>query len=240
MNTQIGERAFILAAGLGKRMRPLTNDRPKPLIKVGGKALIDYAADALVQAQVTQAVVNAHYLADQIDAWAGTITGLALTVSDERAALLETGGGIVKALPLLGRAPFFVMNGDGFWIEGKTPALTRLKQAWDDAAMDCLLLLSPLERTRGLEGKGDFHMDGAHRLSRRNDPGRQAFAYIGAFLVHPRLFASAPTGAFSMNLLWDKAIVQGRLFGLVHDDLWLHVGTPDAVAMAETILATRS
>ncbi len=231
-----GETAFILAAGLGNRMRPLTNDRPKPLIKVGGQALVDYAMDALRLANVSRAVVNAHYFADQIDDWAANVRGIDITVSDERAKLLDTGGGIKKALPFLGASPFFVLNSDGFWLETGVPALTRLREAWDDANMDCLLLLCPVAKALGFDGAGDFHIDGRGRLERPRTTTLPLYAYIGAYLVHPRLFADVAGGAFGMNQLWDKAIAQGRLFGLVHDGLWLHVGTPEAVAMAEAHL----
>jgi N-acetyl-alpha-D-muramate 1-phosphate uridylyltransferase len=233
---RIGETAFILAAGLGSRMRPLSNDRPKPLINVGGQALIDHAIDALRRAGVSRAVVNAHYHADQIDDWASRTKGIDITVSDERARLLDTGGGIKKALPQLGTSPFFVLNSDGFWLDSEVPALTRLRDAWDDNSMDCLLLLCPVEKAIGFDGPGDFHIDGDCRLVRRNTSGLPLYAYIGAYLVHPRLFAGVAEEAFGMNRLWDKAIAQRRLFGLVHDGLWLHVGTPDSVAMAEAHL----
>ncbi len=235
----VGETAFILAAGLGNRMRPLTNDRPKPLIKVGGQALIDYAVDALRRANVSRAVVNAHYCADQIDGWASRARDIKISVSDERAQLLDTGGGIKKALPQLGMSPFFVLNSDGFWLETKVPALTRLRAAWDDSSMDCLLLLCPVEKALGFDGAGDFHIDAEGRLARRRTSALPLYAYIGAYLVHPRLFAGVAEEAFGMNRLWDKAIAAGRLFGLVHDGLWLHVGTPDAVAMAEAHLKNR-
>jgi N-acetyl-alpha-D-muramate 1-phosphate uridylyltransferase len=232
----VGETAFILAAGRGSRMRHLTNDRPKPLIKVGGQALIDYATDALRRAGVSRAVVNTHYHADQIDDWASRTKGVDITVSDERARLLDTGGGIKEALPLLGTSPFFVLNSDGFWLETRVPALARLRETWDDNSMDCLLLLCPVEKAMGYDGAGDFHIDADGRLARRNTSGLPLFAYIGAYLVHPRLFAGVAEEAFGMNRLWDRAIAQRRLFGLVHDGLWLHVGTPEAVAMAEAHL----
>jgi N-acetyl-alpha-D-muramate 1-phosphate uridylyltransferase len=228
----IGHHGIVLAAGLGQRMRPLTTTTPKPLIEVGGKALIDYAVEALIKAGVQKAVVNAHYLADQIETWAQAVIGLDVIISDERAAVLETGGGIAQALPLLGRDPFFVLNGDGFWIEDGRPALARLRSAWDDADMDCLLLVSPLAQTTGFDGPGDFTLDAAGRLARRATQSAP-FAYIGGYLVHPRLFDGAPLGKFSMNQLWDKAISRGRLFGLEHKGHWFHVGTPEAIALAE-------
>jgi N-acetyl-alpha-D-muramate 1-phosphate uridylyltransferase len=233
MSVDTGRSAFILAAGYGKRMRPLTETRPKPLIEVNGKALIQYALDALQHSAVKRAVVNAHYLGDQIVAWARSPHDITIDVSDERDALLDTGGGIRKALPMLGDEPFFVLNSDGFWIDRGIPALDRLREAWDDDTMDCLLLICPLEHCRGFDGKGDFHIGGDGRLERRTDPVREVFAYIGAYLVHPRIFASASEGAFSMNVLWNGAIARKRLFGIVHHGLWLHVGTPEAIALAE-------
>jgi MurNAc alpha-1-phosphate uridylyltransferase len=234
----IGETAFILAAGLGTRMRPLTDTMPKPLITVGGKRLIDHAVEAAKAASVKKAVVNAHYFAGQIEAWSRNVRGLEIAVSDEREALLDTGGGICKALPLLGREPFFVLNSDGLWIDRDVPALVSLRQFWRDDAMDCLLLLSPLDMAFGYDGTGDFHMENDGRLVRRKDSTRQAYAYIGGYLVHPRLFNGAGLAKFSMNVLWDKAIAQKRLFGLRHEGVWLHVGTPEAVAMAEAHLAS--
>jgi N-acetyl-alpha-D-muramate 1-phosphate uridylyltransferase len=229
------ESAMILAAGLGKRMLPLTANKPKPLIEVAGKRLIDYAADALGEASVSNIVVNAHYFADQIESWAKTKPEV--TISDERDALLETGGGIAKALPLLDRKPFFVMNGDGFWMEQGTPALQRLAEAWRDDDMDSLLLVTPLQRTTGFEGRGDFTIDAEGRLTRLTAPSPEAVVYIGAYVVHPRLFAEAPRGAFSMNLLWSRAVEHGRLYGLIHAGHWFHVGTPEAVSLAEKGMA---
>lgn len=227
--------AMVLAAGLGLRMRPLTLSRPKPLVEVKGQALIDHGMDRLRAAGVRRAVVNVHYLPEQLEAWAARQTAPEVVVSDERGAVLDTGGGIVKALPLLGDAPFFVLNSDSFWMDGGEPALARLAAAWDGRAMDCLILLCDLKRTVGYDGRGDFVADADGRLTRgAGAPG--TLAYIGGYLVHPRLFAGAPAGKFSMNLLWDRAIAQHRLFGLEHDGLWLHVGTPDAIALAEAAM----
>ncbi len=230
----IGHHAMILAAGMGRRMRPLTDVVPKPLIRVAGKPLIDYALDAARSAHVSDVVVNVHYRAAQIENWCAGVASPTLVISDERDALLETGGGIAKALPLLGRDPFYVLNGDGFWTEFETPALVRLREAWRDDLMDCLLLLSPLSRTTGFDGRGDFTMAEDGRLSRLNAPSPDAVAYIGGYLVHPRLFDGINVENFSMNRLWDKAISRGRLFGLEHSGWWFHVGTPEAIALAET------
>jgi N-acetyl-alpha-D-muramate 1-phosphate uridylyltransferase len=232
--------AMVLAAGLGTRMRPLTNSIPKPLVKVDGKALIAYAMDRLREAEVQTAVVNGHYLAEQIEHWCHEQTKPPAVFSDERDAILDTGGGIARALPLLGDTPFYVLNADCFWVDGPVPALHRLAAAWDNATMDCLLLLCDPARTTGYDGTGDFVRNEAGRIARaRHRPDGKALAYIGGYIVHPRLFAMAPQGAFSMNVLWDKAIETGRLFGLAHDGHWLHVGTVDAIGEAEAWLRRR-
>lgn len=232
------DTAMLMAAGLGKRMRPLTATRPKPLVEVAGRALIDHALDRVRAAGIRRVVVNVHYLADQLEAHLRRgARDLDVAISDERAALLETGGGVVKALPLLGEAPFFVANADNLWIDGPADTFRLLASRWDGAAMDALLLVVPQARATCHRGAGDFHMDAAGRLSRRR-PGRVApFVYTGIQLAHPRLFADAPLGAFSTNLLWDRAIAAGRLFGLVHQGLWFDVGTPAAVPVAEAVLA---
>jgi MurNAc alpha-1-phosphate uridylyltransferase len=235
MSEVIGSHAMILAAGFGVRMRPLTNDRPKPLIEVAGKALIDYGLDRLREAGVQKAVVNGHYRAEQILQWSQRQSAPEVLFSDEQAEILDTGGGIAKALPLLGHRPFFVINSDSFWLDGRVPALSRLRAAWDDAAMDCLLLLCHVDRTIGYDGRGDFQLGRDGRLTRQQGPG--ALAYIGGYLVHPRLFAGAVVKSFSMNVLWDKAISEGRLHGIAHSGKWFHVGTPAAVALAEAELA---
>lgn len=233
----LGETAMVLAAGFGQRMRPLTLTRPKPLVEVAGKALIDYGFERLAAAKVQHAVVNVHYLPDQIEAWAARQKTPRITISDERAEILDTGGGIAHALPLLGKAPFFVINSDSFWVDEGAPALDRLRTAWDDARMDCLLLLSALGRTVGYDGKGDFVRDADGRLARRSThPEGTPLVYSGAYLVAPRLFEGAPQGKFSMNILWDKAIEAGRLFGIEHTGRWLHVGTPEAIPLAEAAL----
>ena len=230
-------RAMILAAGLGTRMRPLTETTPKPLVKVGGMPLIDHAMRPLRAHGVKRVVVNMHWLAGQIADWARRQSPPpSIILSDERDMLLETGGGLNKALPLLaageGEAPFFVLNSDSFWLESGAPALKRLEQAWDDAAMDCLVLTCPLERAVGYSGGGDFII-GEGGLVRRapGQPGAQVFT--GVYVVHPRLFADAPRGPFSMNLLFDRAMAAARMYGISHDGPWLHVGTPQAIGEAE-------
>lgn len=231
-----GSRAMVLAAGYGQRMRPLTLTRPKPLVEVAGKPLIDYGFDRLRAAGVEEAVVNVHYLPEQIEAWAKRQAAPRIVIADERAEILDTGGGVARALPCLGADPFFVINSDSFWVDDGIPALDRLRAAWDDQAMDCLLLLSPLARTVGYDGKGDFVRGADGRLARRARAEGTPLAYIGGYLVAPRIFAGAPDGAFSMNLLWDRAIAAGRLFGVEHTGRWLHVGTPEAIGLAEAAL----
>jgi MurNAc alpha-1-phosphate uridylyltransferase len=232
------KRAMILAAGLGKRMRPLTVTTPKPLIEVNGRPLIDYGLDRLERAGVEETVVNVHYLADQVERHIGRRRRPPLvSISDERDRLLDTGGGVVKALPRLGPAPFYLLNSDSFWIEGARPNLDWLAAGWRDDAMDAVLLVAATVRAVGYTGRGDFRMDPAGRLIRRAEREVAPFVYAGAAILHPRLFADAPAGAFSLNTLFDRAIENGRLFGVRLDGLWLHVGTPDAIAEAELTIA---
>ena len=236
MTGGVGRRAMILAAGLGLRMRPLTETTPKPLIELAGQPLIAYALDRLRAAGVDKVVVNVHWLPEQVEAWAGKQGGPPIVISDERNLLLDTGGGIARALPLLGNDPFFVLNSDSLWIEGAKPALSRMREAWHAADMDGLLLLSATAQTVGYAGQGDFRMDGNGRLARRPGGEVAPFVFAGCHLAHPRLFAGAPAGPFSMNLLWDRALAAGRLHGIRHDGTWLHVGTPEAIGPAERAL----
>ena len=227
---KIGQRAMILAAGLGTRMRPLTDVTPKPLIKVAGKPIIEYGFDRLREIALSVAVVNVHYLPDQIINWCQSFDNPKTIISDESHTILDTGGGIANALKHLGSAPFFVLNSDCFWIDKGEPALQRLRNLWNDEKMDCLLLVCDPKHTTGYDGDGDFIIATDGRLTRQR---HNASVYIGAYLVHPRLFKLAPTGKFNMNLLWDEAIKQGRLYGIAHHGHWLHVGTPDAISKAE-------
>ena len=229
-------RAMLLAAGLGRRMRPLTATAPKPLIEVHGKALIDHALDRLAEAGVETAVVNVHYLADLLEAHLARRTRPAIVVSDEREALLDTGGGIRKALGHFADAPFFLTNTDGIWLEGARPNLRRLAEAWDAARMDALLLLASTATSVGYDGAGDFVMSPEGRLQRRAEREVAPFVYAGVAILHPRLFAGAPDGAFSLNLPLDRAIERERLWGLRLDGLWMHVGTPAAVKQAEATI----
>jgi MurNAc alpha-1-phosphate uridylyltransferase len=229
-------RAMVLAAGLGTRMRPLTNTRPKPLVTVGGKALIDHVLDRLASAGVGTAVVNVHHFADQIERHLVHRTAPEIVISDERNLLLDTGGGVVKALPLLGNAPFFHLNADTIWIDGVRPNLVRLAEGFDPARMDALLLLAATSGSIAYGGRGDFLMAPDGRLSRRRERDVVPFVYAGVAILNPALFAAAPDGAFSLNVLFDRAIEAGRLYGLRLEGVWMHVGTPDAVAAAEAAI----
>jgi N-acetyl-alpha-D-muramate 1-phosphate uridylyltransferase len=233
IDTSVGSSAMVLAAGLGKRMHPITLAVPKPLIEVAGKRLIDYAFDHLRAAGVKRAVINVHYHANQLENWAHAREFPEIVVSDERDGLLDTGGGIVKALHHLGPNPFLVLNSDSFWLDGTTSAIERLRRMWDGRKMDSLLLLSPVASSIGYDGTGDFHMDAEGRLTRKDETGPAPFIYAGCFIVSPTLFAGAPNEPFSMNLLWDKVQARGRLFGIRHDGLWIHVGRPESIAYAE-------
>jgi MurNAc alpha-1-phosphate uridylyltransferase len=225
---------MVLAAGHGERMRPLTDKIPKPMVKLAGRALIDHVLDRLEAAHVERAVVNVHYLADQIEAHLRSRRDPEIIISDERQFLLDTGGGVKKALPLLGDGPFFVHNSDSVWSEGVTPALNPMLRQWDPKQMDCLLLLAPLAYSLGYSGRGDFSMAPDGRLARRGERQVVPFAFAGVSLCDQRLFADAPDGRFSLNLLWDRSLQAGRLFGIRLDGNWMHVGTPDALKEAET------
>jgi len=230
-------RAMIMAAGLGTRMRPLTDTLPKPLIAVAGKPLIDHAIDRLVQARVKTIVVNVHYHAEKLKAHLAKRKDAEIVISDETGGILGTGGGVAKALPHLGKDAFFVVNSDSIWIEGAAHALERMTMRWDTQAMDALLLLAPMVTALGFEGAGDFLMDAEGHLARVPEMKLAPFAFMGVQIVHPRLFADAPKGTFTMNLLWDRAIAARRLFGVRLDGTWMHVGTQDGLAEAEAFLA---
>lgn len=232
------DTAMLMAAGLGKRMRPLTATRPKPLVKVAGKPLMDHALDRLEAGGIRKVVVNVHYLADTVEAHlAARRCGLEFTISDERAKLLETGGGLIKARPLLGDAPFFCVNSDNFWVDGPTETFAMMQRIWDPARMDALLLLVPQARAYCHAGQGDFHMDANGRLSRRK-PGHVApFVYIGIQILSPSLLVDPPADVFSTNIFWNRAIEAGRLYGVAHQGLWFDVGTPQAIPVVESVLA---
>lgn len=227
-------RGMVLAAGYGTRLRPLTERIPKPLVPVAGRTLLDRALDRFAEAGIRSVVVNVHHLADQVRDHLAGRTDLALTVSPEP-ELLETGGGVFQALPHLAPGPFAVANSDALWTDSGEPALARLAGAWDDAAMDGLLLLLPRERAPA-DMAGDFTLGPDGRLRRR--AGASApYVFVGVQLLHERLFDGAPTGAFSLNILYDRALAAGRLFGLVHEGGWFHVGTPQQLAAADQTLA---
>jgi N-acetyl-alpha-D-muramate 1-phosphate uridylyltransferase len=226
-------KAMVLAAGLGLRMRPLTDHMPKPLVRVAGHTLLDHVLDKLAAADVGEAVVNVHYLPDQIIEHTASRKSPRVIISDERNQVLGTGGGVVKALPLLGPAPFFHVNSDTLWIDGVQSNLMRLADAFDPARMDILLLMAPTASSIGYSGRGDYAMlpDGA--LRKRREHQVVPFVYAGAAILSPRIFADAPKGEFSLTRMFDAANEQERLFGLRLDGVWMHVGTPDAVGAAE-------
>jgi len=229
--------AIVLAAGLGTRMRPYNGQIPKPLVSIGGKSLIDYGLDRLAEAGVERAVVNVHHLADAVERHLASRRRPRIVISDERAELLGTGGGIAKALPQLGDVPFFLVNSDTLWRDGGKPSFTRLAENFDAAKMNALLLLAPTAGSIGYEGRGDYTMLPDGRLRRRPQHEAVPYIYAGAAILTPALFAAAPAGAFPLTMLFDRAGAQGRLFGLRLEGVWMHVGTPDAVAAAEAALA---
>lgn len=230
-------RAFVLAAGLGTRMRALTDDRPKPMVRLAGRPLIDHVLDRLARSGITAAIVNVHYKADVLLAHLQDRTSPRITISDERDVLLDTGGGVVRALPHLGPQPFLIHNSDTVWREHGAANIDRLLSAWNPATMDSLLLLAESARSIGYDGAGDFNIAPDGRLSRRAKGTTARYVFAGVSIAHPRLFENAPTGAFSLNVLWDRAILTGRLHGIVLDGLWMHVGDPEALAQAEELLA---
>ena len=234
---EVPHTAMIMAAGLGKRMRPLTATRPKPLIEVGGKALLDHVLEKLRAAGVRKVVVNVHYLADALEAHlASRAHGLDVVISNERDLLLETGGGLVRAAPLIDADPFLALNSDNLWVDGPADTLKLLASHWDDAKMDALLLLVPLARALNHKGMGDFHMTRTGRLRRRQRSHVAPFVFTGIQMMSKRLLRDAPKGPFSTNILWDRAIEEGRCFGAVHQGLWFDVGTPKSIPLTEAAL----
>jgi MurNAc alpha-1-phosphate uridylyltransferase len=228
--------AMVLAAGKGERMRPITDTIPKPLVKVAGKTLIDHVLERLAEAGVERAVVNVHHFADQIERHLAGRARPKIVFSDERDLLLDTGGGVAKALDKLGTEPFFHVNSDTLWIDGVKPNLERLAEVFDRARMDALLLLAPATNSVGYSGRGDYHMMPDGRLKRRGERAVAAFVYAGVAILSPALFAGAPEGPFPLTKLFDRAQETGRLYGLRLDGLWMHVGTPDAIAGAEAAI----
>ncbi|MGA9084929.1 MAG: nucleotidyltransferase family protein, partial [Pseudolabrys sp.] len=232
----VPRRAMILAAGLGTRMRPLTDTLPKPLVKVAGRPLIDHVLDRLAEAGVERVVVNVHHLADQMQRHLAQRKQPQIVISDERGLLLGTGGGVKKALPELGDAPFFHINSDTIWIDGVKPNLARLADAFDPAAMDALLLLAPTNGSIGYSGRGDFAMAADGQLRKRAEQEVAPFVYAGAAILSPALFKSTPEGELSLTTLFDRAAQARRLHGLRMEGLWMHVGTPEAIASAEAAI----
>jgi N-acetyl-alpha-D-muramate 1-phosphate uridylyltransferase len=227
------EAAMVLGGGMGKRMLPLTKDIPKPMVRLKERALIDHVLDRIGAAGVKRAVVNVHYCADKLEAHVRQRKHPKVLISDERQQLLDTGGGVTKALPLLGPEPFLIHNSDSVWIEGVGSNLERLFSVWDPDRMDSLMLLASGATSLGYEGSGDFAMDKDGHLERRGERQMVPFVFTGVSIAHPRMFEGAPQGPFSINTLWDTAIDNGRLFGIRLDGLWMHVGTPEALIEAE-------
>jgi MurNAc alpha-1-phosphate uridylyltransferase len=228
------ERAMVLAAGLGVRMRPLTDTRPKALVELHGVTLLDWAFAKCRAAGVSSIVVNSHYKAEMIHSHVATMVDIVVSTEDD---LLETGGGVCKALPHLGSQPFYVVNCDSVWNEKSPPALVRLSEAWRDDEMDGLLLLQPTEVAVGYDGAGDFSIDAAGRMQRRAKGNTAPFVFMGVQLLHPRLFEGYIVERYSLNHLYDKALAAGRLFGLVHEGDWFHVGTPENLAVTERLVS---
>lgn len=234
----IPETAMIMAAGMGTRMMPLTANRPKPLIEVAGTTLLDHVLDQLRAAGVGRIVVNVHYLADQIEAHlAANAADFDLAISDERELLRDTGGGLIKALPLIGTDPFFCVNADNWWVDEGGNALVDMARAWDHSRMDVLMLVVPFGRAGNSQGIGDFDMDADGRLSRDGPRRQRPFVWTGIQMLAQRIVADPPSAVFSTNVFWDRAIAARRCFGLVHDGQWYDVGYPAAIGLTEAALA---
>ncbi len=229
------KKAMLLAAGLGQRMRPVTDTIPKPLVKIGGKSLIDWTLDSLAGVGIGEAIVNVHYLAPLLVRHLSGRMSPRVVISDETERLLDTGGGVAKALPLLGTEAFFVCNCDAIIIDGAVPALRRIASAWNDG-LDVLMLAHPRETAHGFDGAGDFFIDGEGRMTRRGSAATAPFVYAGLFIIHPRAFAGTKPEPFSLNRVWDTAIAAGRMRALIHDGQWFHVGTPDSIGETEALL----
>ncbi len=232
------DKAFVLAAGLGTRMRPLTDDVPKPLVRLAGRPLLDHVLDRIAAAGIAEAIVNVHYLADQIERHLRQRQAPRIAISDERETLLDTGGGVAKALPLLGDRPFLVHNSDSVWIEGGRSNIAALAEAFDETRMDGLLLLAERARSLGYTGRGDFHLEADGRLRRVAQNETAEFVFAGVSIATGRLMRDAPAGAFSLNRVWDRALAEGRLAGVRLDGTWMHVGDPDALRDAGALIAS--
>ncbi len=234
--------AMVLAAGFGTRMRHLTQDRPKPMVQFAGKPMIDHVLDGLAGAGVGQAVVNVHYKADVLEDHLKQRSTPHIHISDERDAILNTGGGVARAIsnfPLLAEDAFILHNSDSVWYEGETNNIRELIAAWDGEKMDCLMMLANKQDSIGYSGKGDFHLGSDGRLVRQSGETESDYIFAGVSIQHPRIFATAPEGAFSINELWNTALSRGRMFGIPHQGRWMHVGTPEALVEAEQVLAAQ-
>lgn len=235
------DTAIMLAAGLGKRMRPITETMPKPLVPVAGKPLIDWGLDALANAGVEKTIVNVHYLADQLMDYLRDRAAPKITISDERNLLLDSAGGIINVLPQLGGDAFYVLNADTFWVgDEAAPNIAALRDAWDDTRMDILLMTAKPDQATGYDGKGDFVADNEGRLRRLRDVAGEPVIYAGAAIIHPRIFAESEPGVCSLNRYFDAAIASGRLYGMPMTGHWLTVGTPEAIGEAEAVLSAQS
>lgn len=231
--------AMVMAAGLGTRMRPLTDDKPKPLVRVAGKAMIDHCFDKLAESGIGKVIVNVHYFPEMLEAHLDSVDyPFDFQISDERLELMETGGGLVKAQLLIDDYPFFCINSDNLWSDGSPSSLEQLAEFWDEDRMDALLLVVPHSGARNYKGSGDFHIDDDGKITRKMPGGEGPYIYTGVQLISKRLLRDAPSGPFSTNILWDRAIAEGRLFGLVHKGEWYEVGSPDAIAPTEAALAS--
>ncbi|MBX2806111.1 MAG: nucleotidyltransferase family protein [Hyphomicrobiales bacterium] len=239
MTTLKIKRALVLAAGFGARMRPLTDRRPKPLVKLDGKPMIDHVLDRLKDAGVEHAIVNVHYLPEMIEHHLRRRNSPETSISDERDRILDTGGAVIKARALLGNDAFFVHNSDSVWIEKNGSTLDRMVETWDDRKMDALLLLAPAAGSLGYSGRGDYHYNEDGAIRRRKGDETADYVFAGVSINHPRLFADSPKGPFSLLRVWDKALSDGRLAAIAHQGLWMHVGTPEALADAEKRIAER-
>ncbi len=235
--SQRPDTAMVFAAGLGTRMRPISDTIPKPLVKVAGKALIDHCLDLFEKAGVQRAIVNVHYLADQIEAHLKGRTRPQIIISDERDKLLDQGGGIKKVLPVFDTRPFYLCNTDAFWIEGPVSNISRLADFWDPAQMDALLLVASTTGSVGVDWAGDFHLDSSGRLTKRKEGEQADFVYSGVGIIKPQLFENQPDEVFRLAPFLFEAAQKGRLFGIALDGQWLHVGTPAAIAEAEAAIA---
>lgn len=232
------DTAMVLSAGLGTRMAAANGNLPKPLIPLDGRALIDRVLDRIAAAGVARAVVNVHHRADLIEHHLKGRRGAPrIEFSDERDHLLDTGGGVKKALRRLGPGPFLIHNADSVWIESVGSNLARLCDSWQEARMDCLLMLAPASISQGYQGRGDFALEADGRLRRRAEQEVVPFVFAGVSIAHPRLFEGSPEGAFSLNLLWTRSIAAGRAWGMRMEGVWMHVGTPEALALAEQCLS---